>query len=48
MGDAAGVPAALQVLKVNVNALRLYLRAGFEIVTETDTHHLMRRPAASD
>jgi len=44
IADEAGIPATLQVLKVNSRALRLYERVGFEIVGETDTHHLMRRP----
>ena len=44
MADAAGVPATLQVLKVNVNAFRLYRRMGFETFADTETHHLMRRP----
>ncbi len=46
MADAAGVPATLQVLKVNRSAFRLYSRVGFEIFDETETHHLMRRRAA--
>jgi ribosomal protein S18 acetylase RimI-like enzyme len=36
-----GVPAALQVLKVNP-ARHLYQRLGFQVVGETDTHYLMR------
>lgn len=44
IADAAGIPATLQVLKVNSRALRLYERVGFEVVGETDTHFLMRRP----
>jgi ribosomal protein S18 acetylase RimI-like enzyme len=47
IADAAGVPATLQVLKVNRNAFRLYRRLGFEVFEETDTHFRMRRPARS-
>jgi ribosomal protein S18 acetylase RimI-like enzyme len=36
-----GLPAALQVLKVNP-ARRLYERLGFRVVGETPTHYLMR------
>jgi ribosomal protein S18 acetylase RimI-like enzyme len=40
------------MLKKNPNALRLYRRVGFEVVGETETRFLMRRPptetAASD
>ena len=37
-----GVPVKLQVLKVNVDARRLYERLGFEHHDETETHFLMR------
>lgn len=43
--DAANLPLELQVLKVNP-AKRLYERLGLAIIGETDTHYLMRRPAA--
>lgn len=36
-----GARVDLQVLKVNVAALRLYQRLGFVITDETDTHHRM-------
>jgi ribosomal protein S18 acetylase RimI-like enzyme len=39
--QAAGLPVALQVLKVNP-ARRLYDRLGFTITGETPTHFLMR------
>ena len=37
-----GIPVKLQVLKVNVDARRLYERLGFERYNETETHLLMR------
>jgi len=43
--DAADLPLELHVLKVNP-AKRLYERLGLATVGETDTHYLMRRPAA--
>jgi ribosomal protein S18 acetylase RimI-like enzyme len=43
--DAANLPLELHVLKVNP-AKRLYERLGLAIIGETDTHYLMRRPAA--
>lgn len=44
--DARGLPVALQVLKINPDARRLYERLGFVVTGETATHHLMRRPVA--
>jgi ribosomal protein S18 acetylase RimI-like enzyme len=41
--DAANVPLELQVLKVNP-AKKLYERLGLAVVSETETHYLMRRP----
>jgi ribosomal protein S18 acetylase RimI-like enzyme len=46
IGNAAGVPAELQVLKINTKARRLYERLGFETFELTETHHLMRRPVS--
>jgi len=43
--DTANVPLELQVLKVNP-AKGLYERLGLATIGETDTHYLMRRPAA--
>ena len=37
-----GVPIRLQVLKVNLDAQRLYERLGFERFGETESHYLMR------
>lgn len=39
--EQLGVPVKLQVLKVNVDAHRLYERLGFEGYDETETHFLM-------
>jgi hypothetical protein len=39
----AGKPVALRVLKVNSRATRLYLREGFKVVGESDTHFRMVR-----
>lgn len=44
IADEARVPTTLQVLRVNPEALRLYRRLGFEVVGDTETHFLMRRP----
>ncbi len=49
--EAASLPLALQVLKVNVRARALYERLGLHVTGETDTHHLMstyRRPRMRD
>lgn len=40
-----GLPVSLRVLKINP-ACQLYLRLGFVIVGETDTHYWMRREGA--
>jgi ribosomal protein S18 acetylase RimI-like enzyme len=40
--EAARLPAALRVFKINVGARRLYQRLGFVIVGETETHYDMR------
>ena len=40
-GSASGKPVALRVLKVNSRATQLYLREGFRVVTETETHFRM-------
>jgi len=37
------LPIRLQVLKVNCRAITFYLKLGFNIVGETDTHILMER-----
>jgi ribosomal protein S18 acetylase RimI-like enzyme len=42
--SSEGVPAALEVLKVNPRARRLYERLGFVAVGETATHVRMRTP----
>jgi ribosomal protein S18 acetylase RimI-like enzyme len=39
--DRRGIPVALQVLKVNPGAQKLYRRLGFEVTGENDTHYLM-------
>lgn len=44
---ARGLPAALQVLKINP-ARRLYIRLGFVVTGETATHDLMMRAAATN
>ena len=41
---ATGRSLALQVLKVNLRARRLYEREGLHVVGETETHVLMRWP----
>jgi ribosomal protein S18 acetylase RimI-like enzyme len=45
--DRERLPLRLRVLKVNP-ARRLYERAGFEVVQETETHFSMRRPPSGD
>ncbi len=40
--EAQGLPVSLRVLKVNP-ARQLYLRLGFTVVSETDTHYWMRK-----
>jgi ribosomal protein S18 acetylase RimI-like enzyme len=37
-----GIPIALQVLRSNHPAKRLYERLGFEVTGETETHYLMQ------
>jgi ribosomal protein S18 acetylase RimI-like enzyme len=44
IGEAAGLPVRLQVLRVNP-ARSLYERLGFLVVGETETHFRMERPA---
>lgn len=39
---SAGQPAILQVHKENSDAERLYMRLGFEVIGETETHRRMR------
>ena len=39
---ARGRPVELGVLKVNVDARRLYERLGFRVIGETETHYHMR------
>ncbi len=39
---ARGRPVELAVLKVNVDARRLYERLGFRVTCETDSHYHMR------
>ena len=39
---ARGLPVSLRVLKINP-ACQLYLRLGFSVISETDTHYWMRR-----
>lgn len=39
--DRRGIPVALQVLKVNQGAQKLYRRLGFGVTGENDAHYLM-------
>ena len=43
---ARGRPVELDVLKVNVDARRLYERLGFRVTGETETHYNMRAEPA--
>lgn len=43
--DSRGLPVSLRVLKINP-ACQLYLRLGFVVVGETDTHYWMRHEGA--
>jgi ribosomal protein S18 acetylase RimI-like enzyme len=44
---AGGKPLRLQVLRGNARARALYLRLGFVVAGETDTHHLMESRGAA-
>lgn len=43
-GRSKGLPVTLSVLKVNLDARRLYEKLGFDLIGETDTHYQMKRP----
>jgi ribosomal protein S18 acetylase RimI-like enzyme len=42
--EASKLPVRLQVLRVNTKAQTFWMRLGFKITGETDTHFLMERP----
>lgn len=49
MARAAGIPAALHVLKVNNRALRLYEREGFRIIgVEEKKYYMWHDPKSAD
>lgn len=46
--ESEGGVVSLKVHKANIGARRLYERCGFSIVDQTQTHYLMRSPAAAE